>query len=33
MEKKDMENAAILYDEIDRNKLLEGLSRLKTVLS
>ena len=24
MEKKDMENAAILYDEIDRNKLFRG---------
>ena len=24
MEKKDMENAAILYDEIDRNKLFKG---------
>ncbi len=24
MKKKDMENAAILYDEIDRNKLFRG---------
>ena len=24
MEKKDLENAAILYDEIDRNKLFRG---------
>ena len=33
MEKKDKENAAILYDEIDRNKLFRGTVVPEDVLS
>ena len=29
MEKKDKENAAILYDEIDRNKLFKGTANVE----